>query len=139
MPYKSVYFKCNTNSIFKTFQYLNNLNNFPTFFSFFIDNFIAIYRVRHTPFFWKMLKKKLLNIFSNFVFLFESTIQSFQLIIQNNFFQMAASAGHAVANTIGPIFKHIIVCVQLYFTQWLHKYCLLKRQLSLACRHNNYL
>ena len=29
---------------------------------------------------------------------------------------MAASAGHAVAYTIGPIFKHIIDCVQLYFT-----------------------
>ena len=38
----------------------------------------------------------------------------------NNFIQMAASAGHAVeystANTIGQIFKHIIDCVQLYFT-----------------------
>ena len=29
---------------------------------------------------------------------------------------MAASAGHAVAYTIGPIFKHLIDCVQLYFT-----------------------
>ena len=29
---------------------------------------------------------------------------------------MAASAGRAVAYTIGPIFKHIIDCVQLYFT-----------------------
>ena len=29
---------------------------------------------------------------------------------------MAVSAGHAVAYTIGPIFKHIIYCVQLYFT-----------------------
>ena len=28
---------------------------------------------------------------------------------------MAASAGHAVAYTICPIFKHIIDCVQLYF------------------------
>ena len=36
-------------------------------------------------------------------------VQSFRLI-------MAASAGHAVAYTIGPIFKHIIDCVQLYFT-----------------------
>ena len=32
-----------------------------------------------------------------------------------NFIQMAASAGHAVAYTIGPIFKHIIDCVPLYF------------------------
>ena len=28
---------------------------------------------------------------------------------------MAASAGHAVAYTIGSIIKHIIDCVQLYF------------------------
>ena len=32
-----------------------------------------------------------------------------------NIIQMAASAVHAVAYTIGPIFKHIIDCVQLYF------------------------
>ena len=36
--------------------------------------------------------------------------------MENNFIQMAASADHAVASTIGPIFKHIIDCVQLYFT-----------------------
>ena len=30
--------------------------------------------------------------------------------------QMAASAGHVVAYTIGLIFKHIIDCMQLYFT-----------------------
>ena len=36
--------------------------------------------------------------------------------MENNFIKMAASAGHAVAYTIGPIFKHIIDCVQLYFT-----------------------
>ena len=36
--------------------------------------------------------------------------------MENNFIQMAASAGHAQAYMIGPIFKHIIVCVQLYFT-----------------------
>ena len=34
----------------------------------------------------------------------------------NNFIQMAVSAGHAVAYTIGPIFKHIIDCVQQYYT-----------------------
>ena len=34
----------------------------------------------------------------------------------NNFIQMTASAAHAVACTIGSIFKHIIDCVQLYFT-----------------------
>ena len=36
--------------------------------------------------------------------------------MENNFIQMAASAGLAVAYTIGPIFMHIIDCVQLYFT-----------------------
>ena len=36
--------------------------------------------------------------------------------MENNFIQMDASAGHAVAYTIGPIFKHIIDCVHLYFT-----------------------
>ena len=36
--------------------------------------------------------------------------------MENNFIQMADSAGHAVAYTIGTIFKHIIDFVQLYFT-----------------------
>ena len=36
--------------------------------------------------------------------------------MENNFIQIAASASHAVAYTIRPIFKHIIDCVQLYFT-----------------------
>ena len=38
--------------------------------------------------------------------------------MENNFIQMAASfgPGHAVAYTISPIFKYIIDCVQLYFT-----------------------
>ena len=36
--------------------------------------------------------------------------------MENNFIQMAVSAGYAVAYTIGPILKHIIDCVQLYFS-----------------------
>ena len=78
-----------------------------------------MYRVRHiTFFFWKMLeKKKRLNIFSNFFFYLK--VQSFRLTMENNFIQMAVSAGHAVAYTIGSIFKHIIDCVQLYFTNGL--------------------
>ena len=36
--------------------------------------------------------------------------------MENNSIQMAASAGHVVAYTIGPIFKHIIDYVQQYFT-----------------------
>ena len=36
--------------------------------------------------------------------------------MENSFIQMAASAGRAVAYTIGPVFKYIIDCVQLYFS-----------------------
>ena len=36
--------------------------------------------------------------------------------MENNFIQIAVSAGYAVVSTIGPIFKHIIDCSQLYFT-----------------------
>ena len=36
--------------------------------------------------------------------------------MENKFIQMAASAGHAVDYTISPIFKRIIDCMQLYFT-----------------------
>ena len=49
-------------------------------------------------------------------FLFYLKVQSFRLIMKNNFIQMVASAGHAVAYTIGSIFNYIIDCVQLYFT-----------------------
>ena len=65
-------------------------------------------------FFLENALKKLLNIFSNFLFYLK--VQSFQLIMENNFIQMVASAGHAVVYMIGPIFKHIIDSVQLYFT-----------------------
>ena len=74
-----------------------------------------MYRVRQITFFYfENALKKLMNIFSNFLFYLKA--QSFRLIMENNFIQMAASAGHAVAYTIGPIFKHIIDYVQLYFT-----------------------
>ena len=36
--------------------------------------------------------------------------------MENNSIQMAVSAGLEVAYTIYPIFKHIIDCVQLYFS-----------------------
>ena len=36
--------------------------------------------------------------------------------MKNNFIQMAAFTDHAVAYTIGTIFKHIADCVQQYFT-----------------------
>ena len=39
--------------------------------------------------------------------------------MEKKFIQMAAPAGHAPGYTIGPIFKHIIDCVQLYFTNGL--------------------
>ena len=70
--------------------------------------------------------------FKNFFFYLE--VQSFRLIMENNFIQMAASA-----YTIGPIFKHIIELCAVVFHQWLHEYCALKRQLSLACWRNTYL
>ena len=60
------------------------------------------------------LKKQATEYFlKNFFYL---KIQYFRLIMENNFIQMAASAGHAVAYMIRAIFKHISDCVQLYFT-----------------------
>ena len=56
--------------------------------------------------------KKNFRIFSQILF-FYLKVQSFRLVMENNFIQMAASAGHAVAYTISPIFKLIIGCVQL--------------------------
>ena len=50
--------------------------------------------------------------------------------MEKYFIQMAASATHAVAYTIGLIFEHIFDCVQLHFANG--EYCPLKRQLSLA-------
>ena len=88
-----------------------------------------MYRVRQIPFFGKCFKRKRLNIFSNFCFYLK--VQSFRLIVENNFNEMVALAGHAVAYTIGTIFKHIIDYVQL-FHQWLHECYPLKRQLSLV-------
>ena len=56
--------------------------------------------------------KKTTEYFPKFRF-FYLKVQSFRLIMENNFIQMAALDGHAVAYTIDPIFKHIM---QLYFT-----------------------
>ena len=55
-------------------------------------------------FFLGNAKKKILNILSNFFFYLK--VQFFRLIMENNFIQMAVSAGHAVAYTIGPIEAH---------------------------------
>ena len=53
--------------------------------------------------------------------------------MEYKFFQMIASAGHAVGYKIGPIFKHIIDFVQLYFNNcFIHEYCPLKRQSGLS-------
>ena len=70
----------------------------PFFFLFFLENAL----------------KKPTEYLSNFLFYLK--LQSFRLIMENNFIQMAASAGHAVAYMIGPIFKRIIDCMQLHFT-----------------------
>ena len=61
-----------------------------------------------------MLYKKTTEYFLKFLFYLK--VESFRLIMDNNFIQRAASAGHAVAYTIDPIFKLIVDCVQLYFT-----------------------
>ena len=59
--------------------------------------------------------------------------------MENNFIQMAASVGHTVVYAISQIFKqHYRLCAAV-FHQWLHEYCPLKHQLSLACRRNTYL
>ena len=50
--------------------------------------------------------------------LFYLKVQSFRLIMENNFIH---SAGYAVANTIGLIFKHIILCAAV-FHKWLDEY-----------------
>ena len=39
--------------------------------------------------------------------------------MENNFIQMPASAGHVVAYTSDSIFKYIIDCMQLCFTNGL--------------------
>ena len=94
---------------------------------------IQFYRVRQIPFSLEHALKKSYWIFSQISF-FYLKVQSFPLIMENNFIQMAASAGQAGAYMSGPIFNHIIDCMQ-----WLHEYCPLKRQLSLAYRRNTYL
>ena len=85
--------------------------------------------VCQTPVFWKILKKTTEYFL---IFFFYLLVQSFRLIMENNFIQMAASAGHAVVYTNNRL------CAAV-FHQWLHQYCPLKRQLSLTCRRNTYL
>ena len=78
----------------------------------------TLYLGQPNTFFLENAKKKILNIFSNICSYLK--VKSFRLIMENNFIQMTASAGHAVVYTIGPIFKHIC-------------------QLSLACWRSTYL
>ena len=60
-------------------------------------------------------------------------VQSFRLIMENNLIQMAASAGHARS------VQFLSTLCAAVFQQWLHEYCILKRQLPLACWRNTYL
>ena len=77
--------------------------------------YCTYYRVRQIIFFF--LENALKTTANYFLkFLSYLNVQSFRLIKENNFIQMAASAGHAVAYKIGLIFKHIIDCVHLHFT-----------------------
>ena len=69
---------------------------------------LLIYRFRQKPFFGNALKKTTEYFLK---FLFYLKVQFFRVIMENNFIQMAASTGHAVAYTIDSIFKHIIDCV----------------------------
>ena len=71
--------------------------------------------VKYRFFFLENALKKDLWVFSQISF-FYLKVQSFQLIIENNFIQMVVSTRHVVAYMISPIFKDIIDCVQLYFT-----------------------
>ena len=64
----------------------------------------TIHRVRQITFLLENALKKTTEYFLKFLFLFESTILP-SLIMENNFIQMAASAGHVVAYIIGPIFE----------------------------------
>ena len=57
--------------------------------------------------------KKTTEYFLNFFLFFYLKVQSFRLIMANNFIQMTASASHAYA--IGTIFMQIIDCV---FNYW---------------------
>ena len=102
----------------------------------YLDYFISVeflFQIQGPPntfFYLESVKKTAAEYFLHFFLL---KVQSFWLIMANNFIPMASSAGHAVAYTISPIFKHIIDCVQL------NEYFPLKRQFSLACRRNSYL
>ena len=89
-------------------------------------------------FFLENVLKKTTEYFLKFLFLFECKI----LPVNNgNQFHSNGCLGWPCSNlvTIGPIFKHIIDYVQLYFTNFFHEYCPLKRQLSLAFRRITYL
>ena len=81
---------------------INKLNNSLSYKSVYLK-----YRVRQILFLENALKKTT-EYFFKFFYL---KIQSFQLLMENNFAQMATSANHVVAYTIGPIFKQIIDCV----------------------------
>ena len=71
----------------------------------------ALYRVRQILFFRENALKKTLEFFLNFFYYL--IVQSFRLIMENNFIHMAALAGHAVAYKIGPIFKRCISAMAL--------------------------
>ena len=71
------------------------------------ERFLSIYIYRVRQILLENALKKTTEYFLNFLF-FYLNVQSLCLIMENNFIQMAASADHAVAYTICPIFKHII-------------------------------
>ena len=111
--YGSIYSACYRISVIHS--RLHGLTSVTLFIIFYF--LLSYHRVMYTlcvgsaEYVFFFLEKKLLNIFWNYFFYLK--VQSFRLIMENNFIQMAALAGHAVGHTIGTIFKHII---ELYFT-----------------------
>ena len=98
-----------------TVNLLNKLNTHVCRYFNGFKSFVKVdYRVRQITFF-KCFKNNYW-IFLQISFCFYWKVPSFRLIMENNFIQMVAQAGHAVAYTIDPISMHIIYCVQLYFT-----------------------
>ena len=71
------------------------MGDIPYIFGLKSSNKIEIQGQPNTLSFGKRLKKKTTEYLK---------VQSSQLIMENIFFQMAASAGHTVAYTIGPNF-----------------------------------
>ena len=97
---KKIYFLNNLRSLKKTIWNRKYKNKYI--------NTHCIGSVNYLFFLENALKKKLLNIFSNLFFYMK--VQSFQLIMENNFIHMAASAGHDPTRSVQFLSTLSIVC-----------------------------